>query len=206
MYSPTPGSTKARGDIRREMRHRRRALSAVERSALALRLTRHAAGSPWLRRSLRIAAYLPNDGEMDLRPLIRRLWKSGKLCYLPVLNAERLWFMPYRPHTRLRSNRFGIPEPVLAPRHRWPRQTLDLVLAPLVAFDGRGNRLGMGGGYYDRTFAYLASRSHWHRPLVVGVAYSFQRVHTLPAHPWDVPLHGVVTELGIEWFSDSCCL
>ena len=189
-----------RADIRRKLRHRRRNLVPARRAAHAACLARSIANSRVFQRSLRVAAYLPNDGEMDLRPLIRRAWKLGKHCYLPVLNRHRLWFLPYRPDTPLVDNRFGIPEPGLSPRRRWPLQTLDLVLAPLVAFDDHGNRLGMGGGYYDQTFAYLASRTHWRRPVIIGVAYEFQRVAELPSHPWDVPLHGVATEQGLEWF------
>ena len=172
----------------------------ARRAALAVQLARMLASSPVFKRSQRVATYLPNDGEMDLRPLIRRAWSLGKHCYLPVLNRHRLWFLPYQPDTPLVKNRFGIPEPDLSPRRRWPLQTLDLVLAPLVAFDDHGNRLGMGGGYYDQTFAYLASRSHWRRPVIVGIAYQFQRVTALPSHPWDVPLHGVATEQGLTWF------
>jgi len=193
----------SRTEIRQQMRHRRRTLTAVERVALSRRLAKRLAASQTFQRSQRIAAYFPNDGEMDLRPLLRRAWRAGKHCYLPVLNRQRLWFLPYTEDTPLTHNRFGIPEPALSPRRRWPRTTLDLVLAPLVAFDGQGNRLGMGGGYYDRSFAYLASRSHWQRPLILGVAYAFQRVATLPSHPWDVPLHGVATEQGLEWFTQE---
>ncbi len=193
-----PGS---RADIRRAIRHRRRSLTPAGRAALASNLARRIAGAPVFQFSRRVAAYLPNDGEMDLRPLIRRAWKLGKHCYLPVLNRRRLWFLPYHPDTPLANNRFGIPEPALSPRRRWPMRTLDLVLAPLVAFDDKGNRLGMGGGFYDRTFAYLASRSHWRRPVILGVAYGFQQVTELPSHPWDVPLHGVATEHGLRWFA-----
>ncbi len=191
----------SRAEIRREMRHKRRNLAAARRTVLAAHLARWIANSRVFQRSRRLAAYLPNDGEMDLRPLMRRAWRLGKHCYLPVLNGQRLRFLPYQPDTPLADNRFGIPEPATSPRRRWPLQTLDLVLAPLVAFDGLGNRLGMGGGYYDRTFAYLASRDHWRRPVIIGVAYEFQRVPELPSHPWDVPLHGIATERGLEWFA-----
>lgn len=182
------------------MRHRRRSLGALERLQRARQLARRLAGAAVFQRSRRIAAYLPNDGEMDLRPLIWRAWRVGKRVYLPVLNRHKLRFLPYQGDTPMRHNRFGIPEPALSPRRRWPLTTLDLVLAPVVAFDDGGNRLGMGGGFYDRTFAYLATRSHWRRPLIIGVAYAFQQVEALPSHPWDVPLHGVVTERGLQWF------
>ncbi len=194
---------KSRSEIRMNMRQRRRSLPAPARAHLAHRLCRRLSVSLPLRRSRRIAVYLPNDGEIDLRPLIRRLWKNGKECYLPVLNRNRLWFMPYTKETPLYDNRFGIPEPVLPARTRCPSASLDLVLTPLVAFDGHGNRLGMGGGYYDRTFAFLTSRNHWKRPLIIGVAYGFQRLEHIPTHSQDVPLRGIATEDGMERFKGT---
>jgi len=80
---------------------------------------------------------------------------------------------------------------------RTPLAALDIALVPLVAFDDYGRRLGMGGGYYDRTFAYLRHREHWRRPKLIGVAFEFQRVAELPAQPWDVPLDGIITEKGL---------
>lgn len=138
---------------------------------------------------------------MDLAPLIERLWRCGKQIYLPVLHGPALWFMPFTPRTPLAHNRFGIPEPNLNAPHRAALRTLDLVLMPLVAFDRNGNRLGMGGGFYDRTFAYLRGSPRWARPCLIGTAYEFQRVPPLAVQPWDVPLGGVVTELGLERFT-----
>ncbi len=153
--------------------------------------------TPLFRRSRHIALYFSNDGEVDLHALATRAHRMGKRCYLPVLSPlfhNRLWFAPYRPDTTLALNRFGIPEPELtypAMRRAW---TLDLVLAPLVAFDARGNRLGMGGGFYDRTFAYLNRRRRWRKPHILGTAFEFQRIAALPCESWDVPMNGIVTE------------
>jgi 5-formyltetrahydrofolate cyclo-ligase len=116
-----------------------------------------------------------------------------------VLAGPRLWFAPFHPHTRLADNRFGIPEPVASRRQACPLLALDIVLMPLVAFDGRGNRLGMGGGYYDRTFASRAHRTHLRRPLLVGAAFAFQRREHLEARPWDVALDAAITDRGFEW-------
>lgn len=182
------------------MRARRRALPPLEAERHARQVARHLLARGPVRSAVHIAAYLPNDGEQSLVPFIERLWRMNKHCYLPVLFGKRLWFYPYDRHTRLRLNRFAIPEPRLAQRKRRHLSALDVVLTPLVAFDGRGNRLGMGGGFYDRTFAYLAHRRHWRRPLILGVAHDFQEVEALPAQPWDVPLAGVVTERGLRLF------
>jgi 5-formyltetrahydrofolate cyclo-ligase len=179
------------------MRAARRSLSASARSRAAHRLARELARTSWFLRSQRIACYLANDGEMDPAPLMERAWRQGKTCYLPVLSpisGDRLWFAAYRPGDPLATNRFGIPEPVYQEERPVPAWALDLVLTPLVAFDPQGNRLGMGGGYYDRTFAYLGGRQRWRKPVLVGLAYDLQKVEALPCAPWDVPLAGVVTE------------
>lgn len=121
---------------------------------------------------------------------------------LPALHGRRLLFLPYRPGTPLVCNRFGIPEPALSADAACSLQGLGLVLMPLVAFDDQGNRLGMGGGYYDRTFAYLRGRRHWRVPPLVGVAYECQRLSALPTRTWDIPLRGVVTERGLHVFDE----
>jgi len=125
----------------------------------------------------------------------------GKRVYLPVLHFRRLWFFPFRIDTPLVYDKYGIPEPKLPPHVRCAPRALDLVFAPLVAFDLSGNRLGMGGGYYDRTFDYLLHRRAFRKPLLIGVAYGFQQVAALPKEHWDVPLHGVVTDEGWFWIS-----
>lgn len=193
-----------RNTIRRAMRGRRRALSRAERNQAAQRLARQLGNSTLFLRSAHIAFYLANDGEVDLMPLIERAWAMGKHCYLPVLSPafhNRLWFARYRPDTPLTANRFHIPEPALRWDDARPASCIDLMLTPLVAFDGRGNRLGMGGGFYDRTLAYLLRREHWRKPALIGTAYEFQRLDQLPHAAWDVPLHGVATDHALYRFS-----
>jgi len=94
----------------------------------------------------------------------------------------------------LLPNRFGIPEPPLKHRHIRMPWGLELILLPLVAFDSDCNRLGMGGGFYDRTLAYLRHRCCWRRPRLIGVAHECQRVEGLPVNEWDVALDAVITE------------
>ena len=119
---------------------------------------------------------------------------QGRQVLLPALHGDTLWFLPCDRHTPLAPNRFGIPEPDVAPEARCRPRDLDLVLMPLVAFDASGNRLGMGGGFYDRTFSYLRNRTFWKKPMLLGVAYEFQRLETIASHPWDIPLQGIATE------------
>ena len=187
----TPAERRA---LRREMRRRRRALSVSERRAAARALTKRLAGSPWFINSRTIAVYLSNDGEIDLLPLVERAWLMGKRTYLPRLFGPRLWFLPFHARSVLAGNRFSIPEPVEPARRRIRPLFLDLVLFPLVAFDRSGNRLGMGAGYYDRTFEAVRRRSTWPGPKRIGVAYELQCVDSLPAADWDVPLHAIVTD------------
>ncbi len=131
---------------------------------------------------------------------MQRMWRMRKRCYLPVLSRlsrDRLWFAPVTSRTRFMSNRFGIPEPV-TPARMWLRaQELDLILMPLVGFDLHGNRLGMGGGFYDRSLAFLRSRRCWIRPKLLGLAHDFQRLGSIAPSPWDVPVQGIVTDRAV---------
>ena len=108
-------------------------------------------------------------------------------------------FRRWQPGEKMVANRFGIPEPVDG-RECEPRR-LELVLAPLVAFSGNGTRLGMGAGFYDRTFAF-AKDNPAAGPWMVGIAYALQQVDSLPSQPWDVPLGAVITERGLQVFRE----
>lgn len=187
--------------LRQDIRARRRSIPPAEARHRAAQLA-HAVRRDRLTLTCRhIAAYLAADGELDPHPLIESLWSLGKRVYLPVLvpfTRNRLWFARYTPASRLVHNRYGIPEPARAELVR--PAALDLVLTPLVAFDDSGHRIGMGGGFYDRTFAFLQARSHWRKPLLLGIAYAFQQQPHITAAPWDVPLDAVATETGVRHF------
>ncbi len=188
---------------RKQLRARRRTLSESERQERSGILCQRLSRQRLFRASMRIAAYLPADGEVDARPLIELAWRMGKRVYLPVLVPfldNRLWFARFQPDTRLVSNRYGIPEPEVIHRQRITPQALDIVLAPLVGFDANGNRLGMGGGFYDRSFTYLLGRKYWWKPQLIGLAYDFQQLPKLPAQAWDVPLTAVATDTGWHQF------
>lgn len=184
--------------LRQQIRTQRRALSDTERELAAFSLCERIAASRHFQQSKHIAFYLSNDGEMDLSLLIEHAWQQGKQCYLPVLaepNTHKLWFIPYTEDTKLINNRFGIPEPLHSHKTRLKKAlSLDLILMPLVAFDIQGNRVGMGGGFYDRSLAFLKQRRFWHKPNLLGVAYEFQKQEKIVTSPWDVPLQAIVTE------------
>jgi len=186
------------------MRRRRRTLSRRQRREAAQRLCKVLCSSPLFLRSQRIACYLANDGEIDLGPVMERIWSLGKSCYLPVirpLGHNRLDFAPFHRNAPLITNCYGIPEPMTR-RGILPPWGLDLLLLPVVAFDPDGNRLGMGGGYYDRTLAYLRRRESWVTPKRLGVAYHFQKIETLEDREWDIPLDGVACDTGMLFFGD----
>jgi len=185
-------------ELRARMRARRRALKDSHRQQFAAQFADGLLRSRLVQRSKRIACYLAVDGEMDPAPLIAQLWAQGKVVHLPVIHGKRLWFLPFAEDTPLVPNRFGILEPALPANQRCPPSALGLVLVPLSAFDRRGNRLGTGGGYYDRSFAFLRRRRHRSRPLLIGAAYAFQGGEELQPQPWDVPLNGVATEDGLD--------
>ncbi|HSC48281.1 MAG TPA: 5-formyltetrahydrofolate cyclo-ligase [Gammaproteobacteria bacterium] len=185
-----------RDDLRRRIRDARRGLAPQVRRAAAEAAAKHVLALPAYRDARRLAVYMAVDAELDPEPLLASARADGKEAYLPVISTAGdrfLHFQAYAAGTPLRPNLYRIPEPVNDPRSALRPAELDLVLAPLVAFDTRGHRLGMGGGYYDRSFAFLKDR-HVRKPLLIGLAYECQKVATLPAESWDVPLAGVVTE------------
>ena len=141
-----------------------------------------------------IAIYLSNDGEINTAAIISRLWTKGVNVYLPVLHpfsSGHLLFLHYLPNTPMKKNVFGISEPVLDKRLIAPVTQLDILCTPLVAFDRSGNRLGMGGGFYDRTLEpWFKSKI---TPKPIGLAHSCQYVDELPTEEWDIPLPKVIT-------------
>jgi len=186
-----------RPQLRRLLRKARRSLTPSQQHAAAEGLYKQLAQDPQFRRAKHISLYLPTDGEIDPRLLLRAAQRRGKKTYLPVLSAwprTKMVFQQIRPGEKLRPNRFRILEPrvnVARQRKIW---ALDLVLLPLVGFDDVGGRLGMGGGFYDRSLAYLARRQNWRKPTLLGLAHECQKVERLAQASWDVPLQGTVTD------------
>ena len=194
MSGPAPGGTDRRA-LRESLRERRQALPAAARIQAAEAIARHLLDSDVLAPGY-IAGYWAQGGELPLHVLQLRLRGEHAWC-LPCLEpGGRLRFAPWRPGDDLVANAYGIPEPALAPSSRLDPTDLAVVLVPLVAFSPTGVRLGMGGGYYDRSFAFRLDAAA--PPRLIGVGYDFQRVDGLQAEPWDVPLDAVVTESGLH--------
>ena len=183
-------------DIRQLKRAQRKLLSEIVQKQHSQALCQNLTKQGIYKNSKNIACYLANDGEIDPYLIIEHARFSCKKVYLPVLSPlqNSLYFAPYQPGSRLRLNRFSIPEPQCHPSKWISAQHLDLLLLPLVAFDPLGNRLGMGGGFYDRTLAYLKHRQHWKKPVLAGLAHEIQKTARLNTQSWDIPLNFIITE------------
>ena len=183
-------------DIRRAKRSQRQSLTEYTQHANSLGLCSNIIRQRAYKNSRHIACYLANDGEIDPDPVIEHAWLSGKNVYLPVLSPLKnsLYFAPYQRGQKLSLNRYNIPEPVCRPSKWIIARQLDLLLLPLVAFDLSGNRIGMGGGFYDRTLAYLKHRKHWKKPVLAGLAHEIQKTAQLEVQSWDIPLDMIITE------------
>ena len=185
--------------IRKQIRQARQQLSIVEQQVAALVLAEQFLKLPELLNSQHIAVYLHNDGEIATAELINSLWQLGKSVYLPVLHpftSGYLLFQRYQPNTMLASNKYGIAEPILSCKDIKVVAELDLILTPLVAFDAQGQRMGMGGGFYDRTFA----KQPLAQQRLIGLAHDCQKVANIPTAAWDVPLPMVLTPSAVYRF------
>jgi len=192
-------SATSRSALRKQLRQARRALSPAQQRKAAERLKRHLAQDIRFLRARHIAFYLANDGEIDPAPLLKLANRYRKHCYLPVLKrwpATGMAFQKLQRKQAWQRNRFNIREPRTDRKRQVRAWRLDLVLMPLVGFDAAGNRLGMGGGFYDRAFAYRHRQGATKRPRLLGLAHQCQQVDLLPCAGWDIPLDGVVTDCG----------
>ena len=188
--------TQQRRSLRKQLRQLRNALSPEDQLQHAGGIATLVCNTPLYKRSKRIACYLASDGEIDPEYLIQQAWHANKKIYLPVLApfSNRLYFAPYQANSKMKLNRFQIPEPDVSPKLWLKPQQLDLILLPLVGFDTDCNRLGMGGGFYDRSLSFTWHRKVNHAPYLMGLAHELQCIDPLPHQSHDVPLHIIATE------------
>jgi 5-formyltetrahydrofolate cyclo-ligase len=190
-----PQTIALRNTLRQTFRERRKALSLTDHNEAAKQLVSHSQTLGLFEHAQKIALYMTNDGELNTKPLITYLWGLGKEVYLPVLHPfadGHLLFLRYEENTAMRANHFGILEPKLDCTKICPVNQLDILFTPLVAFDETGNRLGMGGGFYDRTLTQT-TRDNVLKPQVIGLALEIQKTLTLPMQAWDIPLLYILT-------------
>lgn len=174
--------------VRSLVRKRRKTLGIRAQNSAASELLQQLKANHAFNNARHIACYSAVDGELSCQLVIKYLWRAGKHCYLPVIDfntePKTMVFREYRPGDTLIRNRYGIAEPIAGKRCN--NEGLDLVLTPLMAFDVCNNRIGMGGGFYDRAFGNVQ------KPLLIGTAYRFQRVKQIIPQPWDVGLDAVI--------------
>ena len=185
-----PSTAELRQQLRQHIRKTRQNLTALQQQQAAQRITQQALSFIEQHQARNIALYLAVDGEIATQPLIEQLWQQGKNVYLPVLHPfckRHLLFLHYLPDTPMKQNKYGIFEPHLNVQNVLPLEQLDVIFTPLVAFDKQGNRLGMGGGFYDRTL-----QNSQRRFITVGLAHQCQQVETLPIESWDIPLEHIL--------------
>ena len=173
--------------LRRHIARRRRRLSAAFVEAAGRRIREHLALLPPFRRAHTIALYLALPGEVNLDPLFSYCRSRGRRTCVPVFDPERrtYHFAEIFPSSPLRRGNYGIREP--AGTRIVPVEEIDLVVVPAVAFDPAGNRLGRGGGYYDRLLENFSGTA-------VGVAFGFQLLSAVPVDLHDRPVDFIVTE------------
>jgi len=188
--------------LRTHGRLQRSSLSAIQQKKHAHAALEHFRQHIDLSKIQKIGVFLAQDGELETQALIAYLWQNQQNVYLPVLETRPDWhmgFAHYTAHSHLILNQFKIAEPAVPFAEHIGGDALDLVLMPLVGFDEQGNRLGMGGGFYDRTFDFKRQQPQA-KPQLIGWAHECQKVSALPTEPWDVPLDGLITEEKIRVF------
>ncbi len=179
--------------LRDHGRNSRKSLSIAERESASKKIADTVMRSSWFQRSSYIGCYIGTTYEVDTWPIFVRAWRMKKRIFAPVLEKNsRMRFRELTAESCLESNAHGILEPqdgeIIVPR------MLDLVLTPLVAFDAKNNRIGMGGGYFDRTFSFLGGRKHLFHPKLIGLAFACQEVEKITPNPWDIRLFSIVSE------------
>ena len=187
-----------RRSMRRELRERRSALSPEEQAGVSAAVGRRLAQIAALERSLVVGGYRAIRGEVDIDAALPRLHEDGAMVTIPRVSGDRMDFLPWTSASETITGSFGIDEPINGEPVQFSQH--DVVLVPLVAFDGTGQRLGQGGGFYDRAIDAAGAA----RPLLIGVAHAFQQVRSVPVEAWDMPLDAVVTEERVHEFRAGC--
>lgn len=184
-----------RGELRDSLRAARKQLAPEQQSSAATALMELVAQQDFYQNAKLLAFYQAIDGEIDPGPLLQKALQEGRSCYLPVVNpddAEQLIsFAPFDENTRLTENHWGVAEPP-APEETIASTSFDVVFVPLVGFDANCFRLGMGKGFYDRTFSFKIFNRR-SKPLLVGLAHECQLTDPFPIASWDVRLDAVIT-------------
>ena len=195
MVNTPSSSEKSQAAIRIACKNDRAQINPEERRQASETIAVKIAASDLFLSAENIAVYIPMKPEVDTWPLIRRAWQLKKRTFAPITKkTSTLRFRRFDADSKFSTNKMGLSEPVDGEYVQ--AEMLDLVLTPLVAFDSRNNRIGMGGGYYDRTFSFLKENNDIEKPVLTGLAFERQHVEIIPPNPWDIPLFRIFTEIG----------
>ena len=181
-------------NLRARIKQKREQLSSENVDQLGDAIFRNLLDSNILEDKSRIAIYCSVNNEVATMQIIKHLWTKDKELFLPIIKSNQLVFGSYKSGDNLCNNKFDIPEPTTQREELITADVLDLVIVPLVAFDSDCNRLGMGGGYYDRALAFKKTASKTSSPLLIGLAYELQKVNILEMNSWDIPMDGIISE------------
>jgi 5-formyltetrahydrofolate cyclo-ligase len=193
MNDQTAALQRRKRELRRGSLRVRADLGADERDRASEIIAEKVIHAAFFQRSRRIGCYLSLPAEVDTWSIISRAWRMKKRIFAPVTRRNRmLEFRELTPETDLVRDDFGLLMP--AAGAQIPARKLDLVLTPMVSFDKNRQRIGMGGGYYDRTFSFLRGRRQLLKPKLVGLAFACQELPEIPANPWDIRVFSIVTE------------
>ncbi len=178
--------------LRNHLKLKRRQLSSDTLLRHSKQVIQHLFSFEPFQKAYRIGSYMAIQGEILTHDIHKQLWQQQKQLFVPkILKDKQMIFVEYPKNALIQKNAFGISEPtntaILSGAN------LEVVLVPLVAFDKHCHRLGMGAGFYDRHFQFL-NHNHCDKPILIGLAHSFQAVTALDIHPFDVPLAYVITE------------
>jgi 5-formyltetrahydrofolate cyclo-ligase len=186
-----------RNEIRQLIRNKRQNLDEITQKQQALLLAQKLKSHPKVSKAQSIAIYLTNDGEINTQDFIHDCWNNNIKTYLPVLHPfskGHLLFLHYHCQSVMKRNKYNILEPHLNVGDVLPIAQIDIIFTPLVAFDPSGARLGMGGGYYDRTLATWYSKKDVNsKPYPIGLAFDCQQIESIPTEHWDIPIPEIVT-------------
>lgn len=186
-----------RQEIRQQIRTKRRDLSAQEQTLAGEQLLAKLITHPKVKTAKNIAIFLSQDGEINTEPFILWCWQQGITVTLPVIhpfNLNHLLFLRYQATSTMVNNSFNIAEPQLRCPDIVPLMDIDVIFTPLVAFDNKGERLGMGGGFYDRTLAlWHKGNASFQKLYPIGIAHDCQQVDKIPTEPWDIPIPEIIT-------------
>jgi len=194
--------------LRNSLRKKRAHAASQQFSEATLFLSRFLNNLRVYRMAKNIGIYLPTQSEFPVFPIIEKNLVMNKVTYAPEISSIRNKTMcftrlsrPLKKHLikknslnkNLRRNAYGIEESIEKNEIINPK-ALDIVFTPLLGFNKNGERLGMGGGYYDRLFSFKRWRSTPTKPMLIGLAYEAQFHHSITVDPWDVPMDAIITE------------